>query len=126
MNLIAVPATVVWEVFYWLIIGHFVMDFWAQSDALAKMKNRHRSPASFAPPGQTPQILWPYALTAHAAMHGAAVALVTGEIGLGLAETVSHWIIDFGKCENFYGIHFDQAMHLLCKLAWVWCVWLVR
>ncbi len=59
---------------YWLIVGHFVMDFWAQSDALAQMKNRNR-PNTRIPPGQKPQIMWPYALTAHAAMHGMAVAV---------------------------------------------------
>jgi hypothetical protein len=102
---------------YWMIVGHFVMDFWAQSDALAQMKNRNR-PNTRVPPGQKPQVMWPYALTAHAAMHGAAVAFITHNIWLGLAETVAHWLIDFGKCENKYGIHTDQAMHFGCKLAW--------
>lgn len=104
---------------YWLIVGHFVMDFWAQSDALAQMKNRNR-PNTRVPPGQKPQVMWPYAMTAHAAMHGAAVALITGNVWLGLAETAAHWLIDFGKCENKYGIHADQAMHFACKGVWVW------
>lgn len=103
---------------WWLLIGHAVMDFWAQSDALARMKNRHRAPE--VPPGQRPMTIWPYALTSHALMHGAAVAVVTGSVGLGIAEAVSHWLIDFGKCENWYGIHADQAAHVVCKLAWLW------
>lgn len=102
--------------FYWLIVGHFIMDFWAQSDALAQMKNRNR-PNTRVPPGQKPQIMWPYALGAHAAMHGSAVALITGSVWLGLLETAAHWCIDFGKCENWYGIHVDQALHLLSKLV---------
>lgn len=104
---------------FWLLVSHAVMDFWAQSDALAKMKNRHRDPAAFCPPGQKPQAMWVYALTSHALMHGAGVALVTGSVGLGLAETAAHWLIDFGKCDNLYGIHVDQALHVACKLAWL-------
>lgn len=105
--------------FFWLMVGHAVADFWAQSDSLAKMKNRHRDPSQFCPPGQKPQKMWVYALTAHALMHGAAVAIVTGNVGLGVAETAAHWVIDFGKCDNWYGIHVDQALHILCKVAWL-------
>ena len=99
-----------------LLVGHVVMDFWAQSDALAQMKNRNR-PNTRVPPGQAPQVIWPYALTAHAMMHGAAVYCVTDSITFGVFETVCHWLIDFGKCENLYGVHFDQLMHVTCKVA---------
>ena len=102
---------------FWLLVGHAVADFWAQSDALAQMKNRNR-PNTRVPPGQKPQTMWPYALTAHALMHGGVVALITGNVWLGIAETVAHWLIDFGKCENWYGIHEDQTMHVGCKLVW--------
>lgn len=106
------------ETLWWLIVGHAIADFWAQSDALAQMKNRNR-PNTRVPPGQAPQTMWPYALTAHALMHGAAVATITGSVTLGVAETVAHWLIDFGKCENWYGIHLDQALHVVCKLLWL-------
>jgi hypothetical protein len=96
---------------FWLIAGHAVADFWAQSDALAMLKNRHRNTSPFLP--------WAYAMSAHALMHGAAVAFVTHSIALGLAETVAHWLIDFGKCEDWYGIHVDQVAHIVCKLAWL-------
>lgn len=104
---------------FWLFVGHAIADFWAQSDALAKMKNRNRDASAFCPPGQKPQKMWFYALTAHSLMHGASVAIITGSVGLGVAETIAHWMIDFGKCENWYGIHFDQAAHIVCKLAWL-------
>lgn len=100
-----------------LLAGHFIADFWMQSDALARMKNRHRKPE--VPPGQTPQTIWPYALSAHASHHGVCVALATGSWTLGLAEMVAHAVVDFGKCENWYGIHVDQALHLVCKVAWL-------
>jgi len=111
-------------IFWWLLVGHAVADFWAQSDALAQMKNRHR-PNTRVPAGQKPQAIWLYALTAHALMHGAAVAFVTGSIALGMLETAAHWFIDFGKCENWYGIHLDQALHILCKVVWLlaWRLW---
>lgn len=103
---------------WWLLVGHAVMDFWAQSDALAQMKNRNR-PNTRVPPGQKPQTMWPYALGAHALMHGGAVALITGSVTLGSFEAAAHFAIDFGKCENWYGIHVDQALHVACKLAWL-------
>ena len=104
------------ELFFKLIIGHAIADFWAQSDALARMKNRHRE--TTPPPGQIPMMVWPYALTAHALMHGAVVWAITGNVWLCAAEIVAHWMIDLGKCEKRYGIHVDQAAHLLCKLFW--------
>lgn len=106
------------ELFFKLVIGHAIADYWAQSDALAKMKNRNRDSSAFCPPGQKPQAVWPYALAAHALMHGAAVWAITGSMWLGIAETVAHGVIDFGKCENWYGMHADQAMHVGCKAAW--------
>lgn len=107
------------EMLWWLVVGHFVADFWAQSPDIAKGKNRHRviDPASI-PPGQKIQRVWPYFLTAHAVMQGAAVALITGNVWLGLAETAAHWGIDFMKCDGYYGIHTDQALHGACKILW--------
>ena len=100
-----------------LLMSHAIADFPLQSDFMAKGKNRHVMP-SFIPPGQKRQTTWPYVLTAHALVHGAGVWLVTGVWWLGLAETVAHWLIDFGKCENWYGIHQDQGLHILCKVIW--------
>jgi hypothetical protein len=91
-----------------LIAAHAVGDYWMQSDALAKMKNRHGSH------------MWMYALTSHAIHHGLAVFVVTGSLAIGIGETISHWLIDFGKCENWYGIHADQAAHIACKAIWLW------
>ena len=105
------------ETFFQLLIGHAAADFWMQSDALAQMKNRNR-PNTRVPPGQKPQVMWPYALTAHALLHGGVVWAITGSVWLGVAETVAHWLIDFGKCENWYGIHADQTAHVVCKVMW--------
>jgi hypothetical protein len=111
-----------WNMVWWLIVGHAIMDFWAQSDALAQLKNRNI--ANTRGPGAAG--IWPYALTSHSLHHGAAVAIVTGSVWLGVAETVSHWAIDFGKCENWYGIHVDQAAHVACKIAWCYIAFHAR
>ena len=103
-----------------LLMGHALADFYLQSDAMAKGKNRHREPVGI-PPGQKPQRIWPYWLSAHALIHGAAVFVVTVSISAALIEVGVHWLTDFGKCENWYGIHFDQLIHVATKvLIWVW------
>ena len=109
---------------WWLLVGHAVADFSLQTDSMAKGKNRNRPvDMSVVPPGQKYTPSWFYWLTTHALIHGGAVCLITGDCRLGMAETVAHWVIDFGKCENFFGIHIDQTLHVVCKLAWVYiCV----
>lgn len=106
------------ELFFKLVIGHAIADFWAQSDSMAKGKNRHRR--TEPPPGANYQPSWVYWLSAHSLIHGAAVWIITGSVWLCAAETVAHWVIDFGKCENWYGIHEDQAAHIICKGVWTW------
>lgn len=106
-----------YQLFY-LLVGHAIADFALQTDFIVRNKNRH-TPITYVPPGQIPQIFWPYVLTAHALIHGGFVALATGSPILGVAETICHWVIDFGKCENKYGIHTDQLLHFLCKLLWL-------
>jgi hypothetical protein len=102
-----------------LLMGHALADFALQSDAMAKGKNRNRKPdLALIPPGQSYVPCWPYWLTAHALIHGMTVWLITGSIGLGIAETVCHWLIDFFKCENQLTVHEDQGLHVLCKVIW--------
>ena len=103
--------------FVYLLVGHLWADFILQSDSMAKGKNRHREPVG-VPPGQSAQTVWPYWLTSHAVIHGTLVYFISASLGLAIAETAAHWVIDFGKCENWYGIHVDQSLHGLCKLIW--------
>ena len=60
-----------------------------------------------------------YHLVAHAGIHGGAVALVTGNLWLGLAEWVAHTIIDELKVRGWTSVALDQALHILCKLMWL-------
>ncbi len=102
-----------------LLMGHALADFSFQSDSMAKGKNRNRKPdMSVVPSGQQYQPTWFYWLSAHALIHGMAVWLITGSIYMGCAESVCHLVIDFGKCESWYGIHVDQSAHILCKVVW--------
>jgi len=96
-----------------LIAGHAVADFLLQGDTVAVEKNRHSTSIL------QKHVPWYYWLGAHAICHGAAVGLITGSLGLGIAETVAHAFIDFGKCEKWYSIHIDQALHFACKVFWL-------
>jgi hypothetical protein len=102
-----------------MLVGHAVADYALQSDFMATNKNRNAVPKGYDPARHGPmQTIWPYVLSAHALIHGGMVYLVTGSIALAVAETVSHWVIDFGKCEKWYGIHTDQWAHIYFKVMW--------
>lgn len=107
------------QVFFWLVTGHFVMDYALQGNTMAMQKSplpggRDEALAKAVP--------WPYWMTAHALMHGAVVLVVTGSVALGLLEALIHGGTDLAKCYRKIGIHTDQAIHLACKVAWL-AVW---
>lgn len=93
-----------------LIIGHALADFSLQTDAMAKGKNRNRKP-DYIPEGQKYMPTWYYWLSAHALIHAGAVWLITGMPILALFQFITHWIIDFVKCENWTNPHQDQFLH---------------
>lgn len=93
-----------------LIGAHFFFDYAGQGDFMAKAKNR-RAPI--------PGVPWWSVLTAHACIHGAAVALITGLPMLFIFESVAHWLTDDLKCRGWIGFNTDQAIHIVCKLAWM-------
>ena len=97
------------QILFFLIAGHAVCDYPLQGDYLAKAKNPHKCD----PPGE-----WWYHLFYHSIIHGAMVALVTGSLALGLAETGLHMAIDYGKCEGFIDGRADQVLHIGCKVLW--------
>jgi len=102
-----------------LICGHALCDYPLQSDFMAKEKNPWNPiDMNRVPPGQKPQIFWYWVLSSHALIHGGCVALITGSLGFGIAETVCHWIIDIVKCAGWTNIDDDQFMHVCCKILW--------
>lgn len=106
------------SLFICLVAAHFAADYPLQTEAIALGKNRNIDPARFGVP-------WFYWLTSHAVAHAIGVGVVTGSVLMGLVEFVAHWLIDFGKCERWYGIHTDQGLHVLTKLLIAYLV-LVR
>jgi hypothetical protein len=92
-----------------LLMAHFLCDFGLQSDRMAREKC----------PGCDSTLPWGWWLTAHAAIHGLAVALLTGLSPLGLAEMALHAVIDHNKCAGRISLGVDQTLHLLCKGLWV-------
>lgn len=90
--------------------AHFVCDYPLQGDFLSKAKNRYAA---------IPGVPWYQALGAHAAIHGAAVALLTGLWWLFIPEAVIHWITDDAKCRGQLTFNQDQFIHLVCKVTWL-------
>ncbi len=60
-----------------------------------------------------------YHLIAHSGMQGAGVAVVTGNIWLGLAEWLAHTFIDEAKVRGRTTFAQDQALHVACKIVWL-------
>ncbi len=105
--------------FFQLLIGHALADFVLQSDTMARAKNRHSDFATNAGPNFPS---WQYWIGAHALVHGGSVYLFTGSAILGLIEVVLHSAIDCAKCEHWIGFHQDQALHVICKVAYCFFV----
>ena len=93
-----------------LIFAHTLADTSLQTRAMAKGKNRHKASDLHA---------WPFWLGAHSIIQGGLVYLVTGSLGLGMAEIGLHALIDFFKCEKRYGCTVDQGAHFLCKIFYL-------
>lgn len=97
-----------------LIGAHCFFDYAGQGDFMAKAKNRNTP---------IPGIPWQTILAAHAAIHGAAVALITGIWWLFAAEFAIHFLTDDAKCRGNISFNQDQAIHIGCKAAWVAVAW---
>lgn len=93
-----------------LLAAHALCDYPLQGDFLSRAKNR------LAP---LPGVPWFQALGAHAMIHAGAVMLLTGIWWLAAFEAAAHAAIDDAKCAGRIGFNTDQALHVLCKLAYV-------
>lgn len=93
-----------------LLGAHAVLDYAGQGDFMSKAKNRA---AAF------PEVPWWNVMAAHALIHGAAVALITGIWWLCIAEAVIHFAVDDAKCTRRISYNVDQLIHVACKLVWL-------
>lgn len=110
----------IFTILFFLLAAHALLDFPLQGEVVAINKS------PLAKTELQKHVPWYYWLTAHALVHGGAVALVTGTVWLGLAETVCHFAIDYGKCLHKYSIHGDQFLHVVCKVLWVVILLLIQ
>jgi hypothetical protein len=109
-------ATSFIDLFFWLIVGHAVADFPAQSAFLATLKN-HLKSASLG----LGEKVWPWGLFYHSMIHGGFVAYATGYVWIGMLEAIAHAVIDYNKSAGRFGknsFHIDQWLHIGCKVVW--------
>ena len=97
------------QLFFKLVIGHFLCDYPLQGDFLAKAKN-HNQPI--------PGVPWYQALIAHSVIQGGMVWLVTGSWVWGGVEFGMHAMTDVLKSEGVISFNQDQAAHIVCKLIY--------
>jgi len=105
------------QAIFLLFAGHALMDYPLQGEFLSTSKNRHFL-SKLQDPSRPPSI-WLWCMTSHAMLHAVVVWAITGCFIVGMIEFALHWIIDFAKCENWTTFHQDQALHLICKIAYV-------
>lgn len=104
-------------ILFFLLVWHALADFPLQGDYLAKMKNRHIDHAGHSP--------WWWHMSMHALIHAGGVVFITGQFGLGIIEFTMHFVIDYLKIDNRISAFTDQALHVVCKMAYLWILTLL-
>uniref|UniRef100_A0A6M3KVD6 DUF3307 domain-containing protein n=1 Tax=viral metagenome TaxID=1070528 RepID=A0A6M3KVD6_9ZZZZ len=108
------------NLFFLLIFGHCIADTSLQPDSMSRGKSRHNPiDPNRVPVGQKPMKLWYMWLTHHSFIHGGIVYIITGSFLYFYLEIISHWIIDFFKCESKFDPRVDQLLHIIIKLIFV-------
>ena len=109
-------APSLWTALFFLLAGHALADYSLQSDSMARGKNRN----SVLAPGLVSKYAprWFHWMAAHALIHGMVVGLIIDPV-FGVIETVLHFCIDCGKCDDMYGINVDQTLHIGCKVGYI-------
>lgn len=97
---------------FYLLAGHFVMDYPLQGDTTAREKN----------PGSTTELQkhvpWYFWMIAHCFAHSVVVAVLTRSVILTACEFASHFALDYYKCRNKINIHQDQVGHMMMKVVY--------
>ncbi len=104
--------------FFWLLFGHALADYPLQGDFLSGMKRRANKIAG--------ESMWAWGLAMHGTIHAGFVFAFTGSPLLAAFEFCSHIAIDFAKCEGKISFKTDQALHVLCKIIWVFLIFTGR
>lgn len=96
-----------------LVFGHALGDYPLQNDFMARGKNWNTP---------VPEVPWYHLLGAHSIIHGGLAGLAAGSLLIGVLESIMHFAIDSLKNRGITSIHSDQALHLVCKIAWAMLV----
>jgi hypothetical protein len=122
MNYLFDPLPLSWpggvQLFFAFAILHALADYPLQGTFLASAKIPGADLSVFFGNSRPPRFLWVHALTAHSLIHAGGVWILCGSPILAFAEFFLHWIIDYLKCIGKTNLHVDQAIHLVCKLAY--------
>lgn len=99
---------------FWLLVAHALTDYVWQPERMVITKgtfgNSAGCRAEYGP--------WWWWMGAHGMINAGGVAMVTGSVGLGLAEGLVHIAADTAKCTKRLTANQDQVIHLLSKLLW--------
>lgn len=95
-----------------MLAWHACADFF--QGGLSRAKRRLGSDGIVKAPME-----WIPALVLHGALHGIGPGIVLGSLAAGVVECSAHVLVDFLKCEKFYGKWVDQGLHLACKGLWL-------
>jgi hypothetical protein len=107
--------------FFALLIGHAFADYPLQGQFLSVGKVRGDALEKLTGT-KWPQGVWLYLLSMHSLVHAGAVWMITADVRFGLAEFFLHWIIDFAKAEDMTNFYVDQALHIACKIVFVYLI----
>ena len=95
-----------------LVLFHFLLDFAIQGDFVAQNKGRKLLNGN-------PNPNWYIILTAHSAAHALPVWILTNSyLGLSIVF-ITHFLIDFTKCEGKLTFLQDQMLHIIVLLVTV-------
>lgn len=97
-----------------LLFWHALADYPLQGDFLAKAKAKAFEPL----------VPWYQAMGAHCLIHASGVLLITGSVVLCLVEFVAHFMIDRAKVNGRITFNQDQALHIACKVGYIFLAWL--
>lgn len=106
------------EIIFILLFLHALGDFALQSDVMSREKNRHNRAPTYMPSGQKPKKTWVYWLIAHAFIQGGLIYVFFPILPIAVFEVVSHFIVDYLKCENITSPHHDQLIHVILRIIY--------
>lgn len=97
------------ELFFKLLFVFSITDVALQTDWMSLVKcNSCRSI----------NIPWYYGMGSHSMVNGAGVWIVTGNVYIGILESILHFIIDFLKCKAMINQHLDFIAHIGCRVLY--------